>query len=167
MPREIERKFLLRNNDWKGTATGKKYRQGYLSNRPECTVRVRTVGDRAFLAIKGATVGATRLEYEYEIPVGEAQEMLQRLCLPSIIEKTRYVVPHADHTWEIDEFQGENRGLLLAEIELESEDEIFEVPGWIGAEVTEDPRYYNASLAAYPFQKWREPQTPDDPAGTS
>jgi len=165
MPHEIERKFLIQNDDWRGQTTGKVYSQGYLSTRPECSVRVRTVGDRAFLAIKGATVGAKRLEYEYEIALAEAQEMMRELCLPSIIRKTRYVIRYAGHTWEIDEFQGENKGLLLAEIELQTEDEVFERPGWVGVEVTDDPRYYNASLAVCPYEKWRASQVTDDPAG--
>lgn len=154
MGREIERKFLVANDSWRGQAAGKCYRQGYLSTVKERTVRVRTVGDKGYITIKGVTVGATRPEYEYEIPQVDANEMLDRLCERPLIEKTRYRIQDGDHAWEIDEFEGENRGLVTAEVELEDEHQQVTLPGWIGKEVTEDPRYFNANLVTKPFTKW-------------
>ncbi len=154
MAKEIERKFLVTGEDWRALAEGIPYRQGYLSSAKECTVRVRTVGPRAFLTVKGMTVGATRAEYEYEIPPADCNAMLETLAQKPIIEKTRYRIPHDGHVWEVDEFFGENRGLIVAEIELRSEEEAFARPAWIGSEVTGDPRYYNANLIANPFTRW-------------
>jgi len=155
MGREIERKFLLSGDGWRGLAEGVEYRQGYLCASKERTVRVRIAGDKGFLTIKGATTGAARSEYEYEIPVAEAREMLDTLCPQPQIEKKRYTIPFRGCTWEIDEFFGRNQGLIVAEIELESEEQSFERPDWIGREVTGDPRYYNAALCTEPFTTWQ------------
>jgi len=154
MPQEIERKFLVRNDSWRGQDAGKHYRQGYLSTVKERTVRVRTAADKGFLTIKGITVGASRSEYEYEIPAADANEMLDRLCERPLIEKTRYRIPHAGLVWEVDEFEGENRGLITAEVELKDEHQSVTPPDWIGKEVTGDPRYFNANLVARPFTTW-------------
>lgn len=154
MAKEIERKFLVKNGDFKKEAEGTMYRQGYLNSAKERTVRVRTVGDRAFLTVKGITVGATRVEYEYEIPFDECNAMLDDLAEKPIIEKKRYKVPMGKFTWEIDEFFGENQGLTVAEIELESEDEKFDKPAWAGAEVTGDPKYFNSNLIKNPYTRW-------------
>jgi len=154
MPKEIERKFLLKNDSWRGQDTGKRYRQGYLSTVKERTVRVRTAADKGFVTIKGITVGASRSEYEYEIPVSDANEMLDRLCERPLIEKTRYRISHAGLVWEVDEFEGENRGLITAEVELKDERQSVTPPDWIGKEVTGDPRYFNANLVAKPFTTW-------------
>jgi adenylate cyclase len=154
MAKEIERKFLVRGNTWRGQDGGKRYRQGYLSTVKERTVRVRTTGDKGFITIKGESVGATRSEYEYEIPLVDANEMLDRLCERPLIEKTRYRVSHEGLVWEIDEFEGDNRGLTIAEVELKDETQSVTLPGWIGQEVTGDPRYFNANLVANPFSQW-------------
>ncbi len=154
MAHEIERKFLITGEAWRELAKGTAYRQGYLSTVKERTVRVRTIDDKGFLTIKGITVGATRAEYEYEIPAGDANEMLDDLCEQPIIEKKRYKVPLDGFIWEIDEFGGVNEGLIVAEIELESEDQKFNKPDWIGDEVSGDPRYFNSNLIANPFTTW-------------
>lgn len=154
MGQEIERKFLVSSDSWRTGATGQSYRQGFLSTDPERTVRVRVAGARGWLTIKGRTIGARRLEYEYEIPVEDAQHMLATLCMRPLIEKVRHKIVVGAHTWEIDVFEGDNAGLVVAEIELRSEDEPFERPRWLGAEVTQDPRYFNANLVKHPFAKW-------------
>jgi adenylate cyclase len=154
MGKEIERKYLIKKDDWRELAKGTVYRQGYLSTVKERTVRVRTIDDNGYLTIKGITVGATRAEYEYEIPAKDANYMLDELCEKPIIEKKRYVMDHEDLTWEIDEFDGENRGLIVAEVELTAEDQKIALPDWIGEEVTGDPRYYNSNLIKHPYSKW-------------
>ncbi|MHC4179754.1 MAG: CYTH domain-containing protein [Planctomycetota bacterium] len=154
MGKEIERKFLVSGEAWRALAEGVAYRQGYLSTVKERTVRVRTIGDKGFLTIKGITVGATRSEYEYPIPADDANQMLDDLCEKPIIEKRRYKIPQGGFTWEVDEFDGVNAGLIVAEVELESEDQAFEKPSWVGDEVSGDPRYFNANLIANPFTKW-------------
>ena len=154
MAKEIERKFLIADDSWRQGASGLRYRQGYLTTEPSRTVRVRMAGEKGYLTIKGKSSGAARLEYEYEIPAADANEMLDGLCLRPIIEKVRYKVTYAGMTWEIDEFEGDNAGLLIAEVELETEDQQVELPVWIGEEVTGDQRYYNASLIARPFNTW-------------
>jgi len=131
------------------------YRQGYLNSAKERTVRVRTAEDKAFLTIKGLTLGATRAEYEYEIPFDEGKAMLDALAEKPLIEKKRYKIPAGDLTWEIDEFLGDNAGLIVAEVELKSEDQAFDRPAWLGDEVTGDTRYYNANLIKKPFTRWR------------
>jgi adenylate cyclase len=154
MAKEIERKFLVRGDTWRSSAKGTTYRQGYLNSAKERTVRVRIADAKAFLTVKGVTVGATRSEYEYEIPFDEGKAMLDTLAEKPLIEKKRYKIPVGDLTWEIDEFLGDNAGLIVAEIELTSEDQAFDMPAWIGEEVTGDPRYYNANLIKNPFTRW-------------
>ncbi|WP_070987752.1 CYTH domain-containing protein [Halofilum ochraceum] len=155
MGTEIERKFLVTAGNWRDDAISRtNMRQGFLSTEPARTVRVRLTDGAAELTIKGITVDAQRAEYEYSIPPTDAAEMLDGLCQPGLIEKTRYRVPHAGHIWEVDEFQGANTGLIVAEIELEHADEAFALPGWIGEEVTGNPRYYNASLVNQPYSGW-------------
>ena len=155
MAEEIERKFLVRGDGWRAQASGTRFRQGFLSTDPDRTVRVRVAGARGMLTIKGRTVGARRPEYEYEIPLGDAERMLDSLCERPLIEKVRFELRAGAHLWEIDVFEGDNAGLVVAEIELESEDESFERPDWLGEEVTEDPRYFNANLVENPYRTWR------------
>lgn len=150
---EIERKFLVRNMDWRTLGVPVHYAQGYLVADGERTVRVRVAGNNGFLTIKGRSAGFSRLEFEYRIPYDEALEIL-KLCAIPVIEKYRSRILFAGKIWEVDEFEGENKGLIIAEIELKSEDEIFSVPGWIGEEVTGDPRFYNSLLAQNPFKNW-------------
>ena len=154
MAREIERKFLLRNEDWRGLAPGRAFVQGYLADGGACSVRVRIAEGEAALAVKGATAGAARSEFEYAIPPEDARRMLDLLAPGNVIEKTRHTVMYEGFAWEIDEFHGRNQGLVVAEIELEREDQAFEKPAWIGEEVTDDPRYYNTSLARIPYGEW-------------
>ena len=152
---EIERKFLLRDDGWRAAAdAGTRMRQGYLASDPAASVRVRLAGDRAWLNIKSASTPVRRLEYEYPIPLADAEQMLERLCAGHRVDKTRYQVRHAGHLWEIDVFEGDNAGLVVAEIELGHEDEAFERPPWLGEEVSHDPRYYNMNLATHPFSRW-------------
>jgi len=157
MGKEIERKFLLHLEEWKKLIkpAGKHLRQGYISNNPEKTIRIRIAEKQAWLTIKGITIGASRLEYEYEIPLNEAAELLDNFC-ESELEKIRYEIDYVGKTWEIDVFFGDNDGLIVAEIELLSEDEHFERPIWIAAEVTADKRYYNANLTTHPFKDWTD-----------
>jgi len=152
MATEIERKFLVIGNSWK-TDCGIQVSQGYLNLDKNRTVRVRLAGATAFLTIKGMTTGATRPEFEYQITAVDAQEML-KLCVGHLIEKTRHKVSYAGMNWEIDEFHGANAGLVVAEIELQSEDQSFAKPAWLGPEVTQDSRYFNSSLAVSPFSHW-------------
>lgn len=154
MSTEIERKFLVAGPGWKDGAVGRRLRQGYLSVEEERTVRVRAVDDQAWLTIKGLATGFTRVEYEYPIPAADARELLDSLCHQPIIDKTRYAIRHAGHLWEVDEFHGANAGLVVAEIELRSEQEAFTRPPWLGAEVSDDPRYFNANLIRHPFRDW-------------
>ncbi|MEA3486144.1 MAG: CYTH domain-containing protein [Thermodesulfobacteriota bacterium] len=154
MSKEIERKFLLKDGSWRSLAMGTKYRQGYLNSTKERVVRVRTIDDNGFLTVKGITTGATRVEYEYEIPEKDATEMLDELCEKPIIEKNRHKINFAGFIWEVDEFFGENQGLIVAEIELENEEQSFEKPEWIGDEVTGDPKYFNSNLIINPYTKW-------------
>jgi CYTH domain-containing protein len=153
MASEIERKFLVTGQDWRsGNAT--RYRQGYLSLDKARSVRVRVAEDAAQLTVKGVTEGATRREFEYEIPLDDAREMLATLCLQPLIEKRRYRVRHGGLVWEVDEFCGDNAGLVVAEVELEHEDQHFDRPAWLGREVTDDPRYYNVNLVQHPYSTW-------------
>ncbi|MDH3656290.1 MAG: CYTH domain-containing protein [Myxococcales bacterium] len=154
MPAEIERKFLVIGDDWRDTAEGTRFRQGFLSTEPERTVRVRVAGTQGSITVKGKTVGATREEFEYTIPLLDAQRLLDGLCKRPLIEKVRYTLTVGRHVWEIDVFEGENAGLRVAEVELESEGEAFEKPDWAGREVTDDPRYFNSNLVANPFRTW-------------
>lgn len=152
---EIERKFLVAGEGWRTQASSAtRYSQGYLSRDPARTVRVRIAGEAAFLTIKGATTGATRAEFEYAIPRADAQQLLALSDGP-VVDKIRHLVRHTDGLlWEVDEFLGANAGLVLAEIELQSEAQAFARPAWLGAEVTGDARYVNANLAVRPFQSW-------------
>ncbi len=154
MAQEIERKFLVAGDAWRDLAEGVVYRQGYLSTASDRTVRVRTVGAKGTLTVKGITVGATRSEFEYEIPLADADAMLDELCMRPLIEKIRHEIPFDGLVWEVDVFAGDNVGLVVAEVELSHEDQEFELPDWIGEEVTHDPRYYNANLIAHPFNTW-------------
>ncbi len=155
MAQEIERKFLLKSDAWRTLAQGTQYRQGYLNSAKERTVRVRTIGDTAFLTIKGVNVGATRAEYEYPVPLIDCNAMLDTLAEKPLIEKKRYKIRHGGLTWEIDEFFGDNLGLIVAEVELQREDQLFDMPDWIGEEVTTDPRYFNSNLVKHPFTQWQ------------
>ncbi|MBU0663782.1 MAG: CYTH domain-containing protein [Proteobacteria bacterium] len=155
MGTEIERKFLVTGDAWRGMATGTEYRQGYLGSDQGRTVRVRIAGDKAFLTIKGKSSGISRMEYEYQIPVEDARVLLAELCEQPIIEKKRYRISYQGFVWEVDEFFGENEGLLVAEIELEEEGQEFEKPPWVGMEVSSDRRYANASLVKTPFSIWK------------
>ena len=156
MSKEIERKFLVIGDAWRSLAKGTHYRQGYLNSAKERTVRIRTIDDKAFMTIKGPTVGFTRMEFEYEIPHAECVEMLNNLAEQPIVEKIRYKIPLDGLTWEIDEFLGVNKGLIVAEVELQSEDQKFEKPNWIGEEVSGDPRYFNSNLVKNPYTKWNK-----------
>lgn len=153
MYQEIERKFLVAADDWRGETVGVPIRQGYLSRGIGTTVRVRRAGAQARLTIKGPVSDGVRPEFEYDIPAAEAEQLLA-LCGTALVEKTRYEVPHRGHVWEVDVFEGRNAGLVVAEIELDSVGELVELPDWVGTEVTDDPRYLNASLAERPFRDW-------------
>ncbi len=154
MPVEIERKFLVSGDGWRAAGDGIRYRQGYLAVQDGVSVRVRTSEDDAWLTIKGETSGASRAEFEYPIPQAHARELLDTLCILPIIDKTRYCIEHCGRTWEVDEFAGANAGLVIAEVELDTEDQEIDLPDWVGEEVTGDPRYYNASLARNPYTTW-------------
>ncbi len=151
---EIERKFLVIANDYRTSGNGVRYRQGYLSTAKERVVRVRTVGQQAFLTIKGINVGAVRPEFEYEIPRQDAEQILENICEKPILDKIRYLVKHSGFIWEVDEFLGDNAGLVIAEIELADENQSFIKPDWVGAEVTGDPRYFNSNLIKNPYKSW-------------
>jgi adenylate cyclase len=155
MAQEIERKFLVKGEFKQLAHKETRITQGYLSSIPERTVRVRTKGDKGFITIKGIgnASGASRYEWEKEIPVEEVRELL-KICEPGVIDKTRYQVKAGPHTYEIDEFYGENQGLIVAEVELSAENETFEKPAWLGQEVTGDVKYYNSMLMKHPFTKW-------------
>ena len=154
MPVEIERKFLVNGSGWR-QENGVRISQGYLNRDKERTVRIRLAGEKAFLTIKGLTVGASRVEFEYEIPATHAKQLL-KLCDSPILQKIRHTAVLNGLIWEVDEFLGANEGLVVAEVELEREDQSFERPSWLGQEVTEDPRYFNSNLTANPYCQWRE-----------
>ncbi|MBT3812564.1 MAG: CYTH domain-containing protein [Gammaproteobacteria bacterium] len=152
---EIERKFLLANENWRDLVSKSiYYRQGYLNSDKHSSVRIRVSDDTAKINIKSATIGAQRQEYEYDIPADDAHELLNTLCHKPLVEKTRHIVVNKQHIWEIDEFAGENSGLIVAEIELSHVKEAFEKLDWVGEEVTEDVRYYNNQLAKQPYTSW-------------
>ena len=151
---EIERKFRTKGVDFLANQEGERLTQGYLSHDPRATVRLRVQGDRAWLTIKGKTHGASRSEFEYPIPTADAHAMLEEMCPQGLIDKTRYRIPVGEHVWEVDEFHGDNQGLVVAEVELDSEDQPFERPPWLGEEVTDDPRYYNSALSRTPYGQW-------------
>lgn len=157
MPTEIERKFLVDRTEWEQVKKpeGKLYKQGYILSEEKRTVRIRVTDTAAYITLKGASTGISRSEYEYSIPVNEGIEILQNFATSSI-EKIRYNINHSGHLWEVDVFSGVNQGLIVAEIELNSEDEAFEKPDWIGEEVSQDGRYTNASLSVYPYNNWAE-----------
>ena len=154
MGKEIERKFLVIGNAWRELAEGERFRQGYISTVKERVIRVRTVGNKGTLTVKGITVRGSRLEFEYEIPIADANTQLELYCEQPIIEKIRFTIPYGGFIWEVDEFQGVNRGLTVAEIELTDIDQEFPKPEWIGDDVTDDPRYFNSNLIANPYTKW-------------
>ena len=152
---EIERKFLLVTPAWRDEVVASKpIVQGYIALTESCSIRVRVAGTEATLNFKGLTIGMKRSEFEYPIPLDDARAMLEEYCGDRRIEKRRHLVDHAGHRWEIDEFEGANAGLVVAEVELASEDETFERPGWLGEEVTEDLRYYNIALVERPYGSW-------------
>ena len=152
---EIERKFLVKKEKWNELEKprGENFRQGYLLTDPKKTIRVRQTSDKGFLTIKGISVGATRAEYEYEIPLEEAQELLDQFAV-SELSKIRYKISVDHHIWEVDVFLGENEGLIVAEIELKTEDESFKIPDWIAQEVTAEEKYFNSNLTVNPYKNW-------------
>ncbi len=152
---EIERKFLTRSDDWEHQAVNSvPVRQGYLARGPEASVRVRIAGDQAWLTVKGPTRGIARSEFEYPIPIEDARQLLDHHCAGRHIEKRRFFVPAGEHLWEVDRFEGPNAGLVLAEIELSRPDEHFVIPQWVGEEVSDDVRFFNAYLAEHPYPEW-------------
>ncbi|MDA3907850.1 MAG: CYTH domain-containing protein [Sulfurimonas sp.] len=155
MALEIERKFLIDTDKLGKLENGYDIKQGYIQTKDETVIRVRVKGNGAFVTIKGGNIGATRLEYEYAIPVEDANEMLEKFCTKPILYKTRYLILHKKHTWEIDIFHKENDGLIVAEVELDSEDENVELPEWIVKEVTDEARYYNSNLLEHPYSEWK------------
>ncbi len=156
MGREIERKFLVNDSSWKKNVQAVRCCQGYLCPGKGVTVRVRTMSGSGYLTVKGGGEGIARNEYEYVIPVADAEEMLKLLCPRPHVEKNRYTVEHEGTVWQVDEFLGENSGLVVAEVELAREDQFFLLPGWAGKEVTGDPKYYNVSLVSNPYAVWKK-----------
>ena len=153
MATEIERKFLLRDTGFLQSLSGERICQGYLSDAVDATVRVRLIGEQGFLTIKGRSQGISRSEFEYPIPAADAEQLLA-MCNTGRIEKIRYRISHAGNLWEVDVFSGANQGLVVAEIELASEEEQFSRPDWLGEEVSHDPRYFNSQLSRQPFSSW-------------
>ena len=158
MAQEIERKFLTKSDAWRSNAIGRFYRQGYLSTVKERTVRIRTIRNQGYITVKGIAKGAARAEYEYEIPVKDANEMLDTLCEQPIIEKMRYEIEHNELIWLVDEFEGVNKGLILVEVELSDENQKMVLPDWVGAEVTGDSNYFNSNLIRNPYLGWEKKQ---------
>lgn len=155
MPQEIEKKYLVKGEQWRNLATGTIYIQGYIPTLGNQTVRVRLIGEQGYLTIKGPIIGITRSEFEYPIPSEDAREMLFNLCSQPLIEKKRYQIKHQDLIWEVDEFFGENLGLIIAEVELNSENQAIAIPDWIDCEVN-DPKYFNSNLIKHPYSKWQK-----------
>ncbi|MEN2427164.1 CYTH domain-containing protein [Chromobacterium vaccinii] len=153
MALEIERRFVVSGDGWRGLAPAVQYRQGYLSVEKERTVRVRVVGEQAWLTLKSNISNVSRHEFEYPIPLADAQTIMAAMC-PMLVDKLRHRIEHGGFVWEVDEFFGDNAGLVLAEIELPGEDTLFAKPGWVGEEVTEDGRYTNAYLSKNPYSRW-------------
>ena len=152
---EIERKFLLKNDDWiSQVSTSTYFKQGYLSGSEKSSVRVRIEGDKSNINIKSMTLSITRQEYEYGIPLVDAEKLLLELCEQPLIEKTRHIVNYEGYKWEVDVFEGENKGLIVAEIELKDEKEVFPLPEWIGEEVSDQIKYYNVNLIKHPYSQW-------------
>lgn len=157
MGTEIERKFLVRGESWREDVTEhRRIAQGYIAHTDNATVRVRVAGQRATLTLKGTSHGISRSEFEYEIPVDDGLRMLAELTSGPVIDKVRHLVPVGGHTWEVDVFAGDNDGLVMAEVELHSAEEEFELPAWAGTEVSNDDRFYNVNLAARPFGEWAD-----------
>jgi len=156
MGQEIERKFLVVDEPWRHSAQGVLYRQGYIPTIDARTVRIRTAGDQGYVTLKGPAVNLVRPEFEYGIPLADAEIMLATLCAPPLIEKYRYRLQIGELVWEIDEFLGANAGLLMAEVELTAPDQPVPLPAWVGQEVTGDDRYYNANLARHPWSQWQQ-----------
>ena len=154
MAKEIERKFLIDISGVESIGSGSRIKQGYISTTDNTAVRIRVSGTVAYLTLKGENQGATRPEFEYEIPIEDANEIIKELCSGPVIDKTRYLVEYGSHTWEIDVFHGDNDGLIVAEVELESETEEVDLPKWVINEVTGEVKYYNISLLDNPFNKW-------------
>lgn len=154
MAKEIERKFTVDTSRWSPQGSGLRVRQGYLPTTGRTAVRVRITGERAWLTLKGENKGAVRSEFEYPVPMSDAHQILDELCERPFIEKTRYLVDYAGATWEVDVFEGENAGLVIAEIELTSENQKINLPPWVLSEVTDDPKYYNVNLVTRPFSEW-------------
>jgi adenylate cyclase len=154
MALEIERKFLVTSDDWRPSSEGTVYLQGYVAATSKATVRVRVAGGLAYLTLKGKVVNLTRTEFEYPISVSDARQMLEQWCMPLVVEKTRYRIPLGDLVWEVDEFSGLNRGLVVAEVELSSPTQEIVRPAWLGEEVSHDVRYFNSSLARTPYLMW-------------
>ncbi|MDB5052139.1 MAG: adenylate cyclase [Bacilli bacterium] len=152
--KEIERKFLVTDASYKSRNTGILYKQGYLNSDFERTVRVRVTDREGFITIKSKNIGLTRAEFEYEIPLDDANEMIHTLCEKPIIEKIRYKIEYKGVVWEVDEFLGENQGLVIAEIELGNETDEVVFPEWLGREVSQDTKYYNSNLIRHPFKHW-------------
>ncbi|MBN1337681.1 MAG: CYTH domain-containing protein [Bacteroidales bacterium] len=155
MGKETERKFLVTGDAYRKMATPVMYHQAFLSTVPERVVRIRIAGEKAYISVKGVVTGFTRMEFEYEIPPDDALFMLDNLCEKPPVKKLRYKIRYGNHVWEVDEFLEENQGLVIAEIELQTEEEIFTKPPWIGREVTGEPQYYNANLVKNPFKNWK------------
>ncbi len=152
---EIERKFLVTNDNWRSLAQGKLHQQGYISTADKLTsILVRIISNEAYLTIKSKTEGISRNEFEYPIPLEDAKIMLNTLCDRPLIEKIRYKITQDNLIWEIDEFQGENKGLIIAEVELQNENQTINIPDWVGEEVSHDPKYYNVNLTKHPYQTW-------------
>lgn len=155
MPTEIERKFLVNSDNWRGSVSKQKtITQGYLANTDRGSIRIRVTDDSASLNIKSMTLGVRRSEYDYPVPLTEAREILDTLCMQPLIEKTRYYIEQENHTWEIDVFTGANSGLVVAEIELSDTEEEFSRPDWLGPEISDEPRYYNVCLVEKPYSSW-------------
>ena len=155
MGTEIERKYTLSNDNWRQEVThSERMVQGYLAGNERASVRIRITGDKANLNIKSATLGIFRHEYEYDVPLPDAEKMLNDLCEKPVIDKIRHYVMHDGKKWEIDEFAGENAGLFVAEVELDDENEAISLPSWVDEEVSHDPRYYNVSLVKHPYRNW-------------
>lgn len=151
---EIERKFLVKGDNWRNLAVGTLYRQGYIPTAPGRTVRIRIAGDHGFITIKGDAKGISRAEFEYEIPIEDAMQLLDTLCEPPLIEKYRHKINFNGLVWEVDEFLGANQGLIIAEVELHDANQAIDRPDWIDQDVSHDSRYYNVNLAKHPFTQW-------------
>ena len=153
---EIEKKFLIKHIPFNQVEYSQKIKQGYIVSDEKKVIRVREKGDDYFITIKGNKIGISRFEFEYKIPKSDALELFENFCEMGSIKKTRHYVKHLDHTWEIDEFHADNQGLIVAEIELNTENEEFDIPGWVSEEVTTDPKYYNMNLTINPYKNWED-----------